>query len=74
MRKRVKPSDLLSPDSLISAVAAGLRYVDGSEPGIRRIRCGHGFRYLAPDGKSVRDQRELKRIRSLVIPPAWTNV
>jgi len=32
------------------------------------------FRYIGPDGKSVRDKESVQRIRSLVIPPAWTNV
>ncbi|MBV8818896.1 MAG: DNA topoisomerase IB, partial [Acidobacteriaceae bacterium] len=42
--------------------------------GIRRKRSGRGFTYVDPDGKSVTDADTLKRIRSLVIPPAWTNV
>ena len=29
---------------------------------------------MGPDGKPLRDERHLARIRSLVIPPAWTNV
>ena len=32
------------------------------------------FRYLRKDGKPVRDERTLERIRMLAIPPAWTNV
>lgn len=39
-----------------------------------RKRAGKGFCYVGPDGKLVRDRQELQRIRSLVIPPAWTNV
>jgi DNA topoisomerase-1 len=42
--------------------------------GIRRVRAGKGFRYLDPDGKPVHDRDVLARIRSLVIPPAWTEV
>ena len=72
--RRAKPSDLLSKNPLTSALAAGLRYVDGSRPGIHRIRRGTGFRYIGPDGERVRDAQELQRIRSLVIPPAWRNV
>jgi DNA topoisomerase-1 len=74
MHRRLRPADLLSPDPLKSAVAAGLRYISGEAPGIRRIRCGHGFRYFGPDRKPMRDAKELQRIRSLVIPPAWKNV
>jgi len=51
-----------------------LRYVTDSKPGIRRRRSGKGFTYTDPDGKRVRDKETLRRIRSLVIPPAWTAV
>jgi DNA topoisomerase-1 len=57
-----------------AAVEAGLHYVSGSGPGIRRVRCGKAFRYIGPDGQPVRDEKTLARIRSLVIPPAWTDV
>ena len=33
-----------------------------------------GFRYLAPSGRIIRDRSLLKRIGSLAIPPAWTDV
>jgi len=61
-------------DLAASARAAGLRYVHDGLPGIRRRRCGRGFMYIAPDGEAIRDPRALKRIRSLVIPPAWVEV
>src|SRR5262245_17199010 len=51
-----------------------LRYVSDSTAGIRRLRSGRGFRYLALDGSPVRDLRTLRRIRALAIPPAWTHV
>src|SRR4051812_14957501 len=57
-----------------SAQAAGLRYVSNDRPGIRRRRSGKGFVYLTPAGARVRDEETLARIRSLVIPPAWTDV
>ena len=50
------------------------RHVDDREPGIRRVRCGGGFRYVDPRGRTVRDARVLRRIRALAIPPAWANV
>ncbi len=62
------------PESREAAAAAGLRYVTYKTPGFRRVRVGKGFRYVTPDGATARDARELERIRSLVIPPAWTNV
>jgi DNA topoisomerase I len=61
-------------DPMLSAEAAGLRYVRDNEPGIRRLKAGKGFRYVAPDGGAVTDKQTLNRIRSLVIPPAWTDV
>jgi DNA topoisomerase-1 len=43
-------------------------------PGIRRLRVGTGFSYTTPSGQTLRDRSELARIRSLAIPPAWTDV
>jgi DNA topoisomerase I len=57
-----------------SAEAAGLRYVRDDKPGIRRIPSGKGFKYVSPDGAAVKDGATLKRIRALVIPPAWKDV
>ncbi|HSF38272.1 MAG TPA: DNA topoisomerase IB [Thermoanaerobaculia bacterium] len=62
-------------DPVESAKAAGLRYVTDDIPGIRRRRCGpKGFCYVDPQGKTVKDPKELERIRKLAIPPAWTDV
>ena len=57
-----------------SAKAAGLRYVSDAKAGIQRKRSGSGFRYIGTDGKPIRDREILARIKSLVIPPAWTDV
>jgi len=57
-----------------SAQAAGLRYVSDTAPGIRRRRAAKGFRYLDANGKAVRDEATLARIRRLAIPPAWEDV
>src|SRR5262245_16252220 len=62
------------PEPRESAKSAGLRYVRDEEPGIRRRRAGKGFSYVAPDGKIIRDKDTLKRIKSIVIPPAWADV
>jgi DNA topoisomerase-1 len=43
-------------------------------PGIRRQRVGKTFTYIEPDGRRVSERATLDRIRSLVIPPAWTTV
>jgi DNA topoisomerase I len=53
---------------------AGLRYVTDSSPGIRRERNGDGWRYLGPDDRIVADTTTLDRIRSLAVPPAYTDV
>jgi len=61
-------------DPAEAARAAGLAYVSDSAPGIRRRRSGESFRYLDLDGKEVVQPERLNRIRSLAIPPAWTDV
>jgi DNA topoisomerase-1 len=61
-------------DAPAAADAAGLRYVSDDAPGIRRRRAGRGFSYRGPDGRVVRDAKVLARIRSLAVPPAWTDV
>jgi DNA topoisomerase I len=50
-----------------------LRRSQLEEPGIRRIRCGRGFRYRDPAGNAL-DDATLERIRALAIPPAWREV
>ena len=64
----------VSEASISSAEAAGLRFVTDVEPGITRRRAGKGFQYLTPTGHPLKDQRTLKRIGKLAIPPAWTEV
>lgn len=71
---RIRVRRRLPTDPLESAKAADLRYVDDSGPGIRRLKHGKGFSYRRPDGSVVKDSATLRRIASLVIPPAWTNV
>ncbi|MFL5756481.1 MAG: DNA topoisomerase IB [Chloroflexota bacterium] len=57
-----------------AARAAGLRYTVDDRPGITRRRVGKAFTYRAPDGTTIRDRETVARIRSLAIPPAWTDV
>jgi DNA topoisomerase-1 len=61
-------------DPKAAASAVALRYVSDETPGIRRKRAGTGFTYVDAKGKPVRDEQTLRRIKSLVIPPAWTEV
>jgi DNA topoisomerase I len=51
-----------------------LKRVSTTEPGIRRVRHGRGFRYLLPGDEPVEDAEVLMRIHELVIPPAWNDV
>ena len=74
MRKVPAPPPDVVSDPVESAQAAGLRYVSDIQPGIRRKKAGKGFAYVGADGKTIRDARELARIRSLAIPPAYTDV
>jgi DNA topoisomerase-1 len=60
-------------DPETSARKAGLVYVTGAEPGLRRVRRGRGFAYLRPDGRPASDA-DRARIEALVIPPAWEDV
>lgn len=50
-----------------------LRRVDPAMPGWSRRRAGKGFTYLDEEGKRL-DDADADRIRSLAIPPAWTDV
>ncbi len=61
-------------DPAESARMVGLHYVSDDAPGIRREPTGNSFRYRDPNGKLIRDPASLRRIKSLAIPPAWTNV
>jgi DNA topoisomerase-1 len=69
-----KKTTSAADDAVLSAKTAGLRYITDTSPGLRRISKGAGFSYTAPHGKVIRDTAILKRIKSLAIPPAWTEV
>src|SRR5689334_23874536 len=57
-----------------AAVRAGLKYVTDGFAGISRRRAGSGWVYFAPNGARIRDNDKRKRLNSLAIPPAWTEV
>jgi DNA topoisomerase-1 len=61
-------------DSRDAAESAGLTYASTDTPGVTRRRAGKGFSYRTPRGELATDTATLKRIRALVIPPAWTGV
>lgn len=56
-----------------AARVVNLSYVTDEKPGIERQKKGKGFVYKMY-GKPVKDKKQLARIRSLVIPPAWKDV
>jgi len=57
-----------------AAKRAGLRYTPDSIRGLRREVDGNGFVFYAINGHRIRNERKLRRILSLAIPPAWTDV
>src|SRR3954471_16427940 len=50
------------------------RTSDLTGPGYRRRRHGRGFSYLDTEGRPLPDGPQLRRVRDLVIPPAWKDV
>lgn len=64
----------LITDPQAAAKAADLVYVNDEQPGIQRRRAGKGFVYLDNNGKPIKNRKTVERIKSLVIPPAYTDV
>ncbi|MDP1986622.1 DNA topoisomerase IB [Phenylobacterium sp.] len=52
----------------------GLTYVNDDDAGITRVAGKSGFSYRDAEGRPVTDAQTLERIKTLVIPPAWTDV
>ncbi len=69
-KRRIK---LLIKSPVKSAEAVNLVYVNDTQPGIQRVKEGNSFKYFF-EGKEIKDEEELLRIKRLVIPPAWENV
>jgi len=69
-RRRIPPA----PPPEQEARAAGLRYVSDEMPGLTRRRAGKSFSYRDTEGRPIRDKAVLARLKSLAIPPAWTDV
>jgi DNA topoisomerase-1 len=72
--RSTRPDPAARPAPKRSARSAGLRYASDADAGIRRIRHGKSFTYRHASGRPVHDQRTLRRIKALVIPPAWEHV
>ena len=72
----LKPSKIVKimKDPVASAKAVNLIYTSDAETaGIIRRKRGKKYQYYK-DGEKIKDKEEIKRINSLVIPPAWENV
>jgi DNA topoisomerase-1 len=73
--KKQKPNGaVLVVDPADSAEEAGLRYVGDDRPGYSRKANGNDFEYFDTEGKRIRDEQRLLRIKCLAVPPAWTHV
>lgn len=63
------------PDTALTEVLpSDLHYVDDTQPGISRRKLRGKFAYFNPEGQRITDPDEIKRINSLAVPPAYTNV
>ncbi len=69
-----RTEEAASPETVAAAEEADLVYTSDAEPGIRRVGRAGRFRFVYSDGKQVRDERTLERIRRIAVPPAWTDV
>ena len=57
-----------------NVIPSGLRFTSDELDGYSRIRSGSGFSYRLPDGELLRCKKEKKRVASLAVPPAYTDV
>jgi DNA topoisomerase I len=73
-RKQKTIGAVLVVDPADSAEEAGLRYVSDDRPGYSRKANGNDFEYFDTEGKRIRDEQRLLRIKRLAVPPAWTHV
>lgn len=60
-----------NPD--LAAEKANLQYISEDELCIERRKRGKGYQYLQ-EGEPLKNDKELERIKKLVIPPAWEKV
>jgi DNA topoisomerase IB len=67
---RKPPARISNGTAATTGGVAGLVRSDLTSAGIRRQRCGRGFRYFAADGTRLTDTGALARVKALVIPPA----
>jgi DNA topoisomerase-1 len=74
-KKEKKLSEIaVAIDPVEVAEDAGLRYVSDDQPGYTRKTKGDEFEYFDTEGKAIRDEKRLLRIRRIGIPPAYKDV
>jgi DNA topoisomerase-1 len=74
-RKETEVPDVAAGlDPQTTAKQARLHYTTDGNAGITRHKARRGFDYRRPAGSVVRELQTLQRIKSLVIPPAWSAV
>jgi DNA topoisomerase-1 len=64
----------VSPSPIHAAKISGLQYTTDKISGITRRGTGKHIQFYDPKGRRIRNPIELRRIKSLAVPPAWTNV
>jgi DNA topoisomerase I len=74
MPKKKHVDSRIVSDSVEAAEEAGLRYVSDDRPGYTRKAKGDDFEYFDTEGKPIRDEPRLLRIKRLAVPPAYTDV
>src|SRR5437763_15612197 len=67
-------TEVASDEAVAAAEEAGLQYVSDEKPGYRRRLNDKDFKYLDTEGKRIRGEQRVLRIKRLAIPPAWTDV
>lgn len=73
-RSLPEPLKIVTASPVRSAKLSGLRYVTDRIQGITRRRTGKNFYFYGPRGQQICNLAELRRIKSLAVPPAWTDV
>lgn len=68
------PATIMGSSRIPVSRGASLVYYTDDRPGISRRRCGRGFTYISPDGTTIDDGIERKRLIALAVPPAYEKV